>query len=66
MSKPYGMDEYDGYPMPEVPKNRKPLSKEEEERIGAELRKNIREILKTSPLRKEPLYRRTNEQRKIG
>lgn len=41
MKKPYGVEEWDGYPMPEVPKDRKPLTKEEEERIGAELRANI-------------------------
>lgn len=41
MKKPYGVEEWDGYPMPEVPKDRKPLTKEEEERIGEELRANI-------------------------
>lgn len=41
MKKPFGVEEWDGYPMPEVPKNRKPLTKEEEERIGAELRANV-------------------------
>lgn len=41
MKKPYGVEEWDGYPMPEVPKDRKPLTKEEEKRIGEELRANI-------------------------
>lgn len=41
MKKPYGVEEWDGYTMPEVPKDRKPLTKEEEARIGEELRANI-------------------------
>lgn len=41
MKKPYGVEEWDGYPLPEAPKDRKPLTKEEEERIGAELRARI-------------------------
>lgn len=63
MGKPFGMAEYDGYPMPNVPKDRKPLSKEDEERIGAELRENVRKIAK---IRKDPLHRKDNEERKIG
>lgn len=66
MGKPFGMAEYDGYPMPDVPLDRKPLSKEEEERISAELKESIREVLKNSAIRKDPLYKRINEQRKIG
>lgn len=63
MRKPDGIGEWDGYPSVSVPADRKPLSKEEEERIGAELRENIRELLRTSKIRKETL---TDEQRKIG
>lgn len=42
MKKPEGVGEWDGYPMPDIPPNRKPLSKEEEERISAQLRENVR------------------------
>ena len=66
MGKPYGMAEYDGYPSVSVPKDRKPLSKEEEEKIGTELRENIRKILKDSPIKKDPLYKKADKQRKIG
>ncbi len=34
MGKPIGMAEYDGFPSVGVPKDQKPLSKEEEEKIG--------------------------------
>lgn len=66
MGKPYGMAEYDGYSFVSVPKTRKPLSKEEEETIGVELRENIRNILKSSPIKKEPLHKKADKQRKIG
>lgn len=41
MKKPIGAEEFDGYPMPNVPKDRKPLPKEEEDRILAETRARI-------------------------
>lgn len=66
MKKPEGVGEWDGYPMPDIPPDRKPLSKEEEERIGAELRKNIRKIVEKAGFKKEPLYEKTDEHRKIG
>lgn len=68
MGKPHGMAEWDGYPMPNVPKDRKPLSKEEEKKIGAELKANIRKRLEESPPKKtEPLYKRLlSERRKVG
>lgn len=66
MGKPHGMAEYDGYPSAGVPKDRKPLSKEEEEKIGAELRENVRKVAKNAKIRKEPLYKKANKQRKIG
>ena len=37
MLKPYGMDEFDGYPMPNVPRDRKPIPKDEEDKIIAEM-----------------------------
>lgn len=43
MKKPYGVEEWDGYPMPNVPPDRKPLSKEEEDRILDEMRSRIEE-----------------------
>lgn len=66
LKKPDGVGEWDGYPMPDVPPNRKPLSKEEEEKVGAELRENIRKLVKKSKIKKEPLYEKSDEQRKIG
>lgn len=42
MKKPKGVGEWDGYPMPNVPKERKPLPKEEEDRIIAEMHERIR------------------------
>lgn len=45
MKKPEGVGEWDGYPMPDVPANRKPLSKEEEDKIIAELHKRIEKRL---------------------
>lgn len=64
MMKPPGMDEWDGYPMPKVPKDRKPLSKEEEERIGRELRENVLKHAKiTRVIEKE---QGADEHRKIG
>ncbi len=41
MKKPSGVEEWDGYPMPDVPSDRKPLSKEEEERLLDEMRSRI-------------------------
>lgn len=45
MKKPEGVGEWDGYPMPDVPPDRKPLSKEEEDRILAEMHERIRKRL---------------------
>lgn len=45
MKKPVGTEEFDGYPMPNVPPNRKPLSKEEEDKIIVELRKRAEKRL---------------------
>lgn len=36
MKKPYGVEEFDGYPMPKVPKDRPPLPKETEDKMVAE------------------------------
>lgn len=66
MGKPFGMAEYDGYPMPSVSPNRKPLSKEEEDKMCAELREKAREIAKDAKIRKEPLYKNAKKQRKVG
>lgn len=44
MKKPYGVEEWDGYPMPEVPKNRKPLTEEEEKRIREQLKENLKSV----------------------
>lgn len=41
MRKPEGVGEWDGYPSTNVPADRKPLSKEEEERILAEMDEKI-------------------------
>ncbi len=43
MKKPYGVEEWDGYSMPNVPSDRKPLSKEEEDRVLDEMRRRIEE-----------------------
>lgn len=45
MKKPIGVGEWDGYPMPNVPPDRKPLSKEEEDKIIVELRKRAEKRL---------------------
>lgn len=37
MRKPEGVGEWDGFPMPNVPKDRPPLTKEQEEELLAEL-----------------------------
>ncbi len=60
------MAEYDGYPSVGASKDRKPLSKEEEEKIGEELRENIRKIAKETKIRKEPLHKIAFRQREIG
>lgn len=44
MKKPYGIEEWDGYPMPEVHKDRKPLTEEEEERIREQLKENLKSV----------------------
>lgn len=63
MKKPYGVEEFDGYPMPKIPKNRKPLTKEEEVRIGAELMANI---LKNVKITKVIANEQAEENRKIS
>ena len=45
MKKPIGAEEFDGYSMLYVPQNRKPLSKEEEDKIIVELRKRAEKRL---------------------
>ncbi len=45
MRKPDGVEEFDGYPMPSIPPGRKPLPKEEEDRILQEIHERNREIL---------------------
>lgn len=42
MKKTEGVGEWDGYPSVNVPANRKPLSKEEEDRLIAEMHERIR------------------------
>lgn len=44
MIKPYGASEFDGYPSANIPKDRKPLPKEEEDKIIEEMKRRIREI----------------------
>ncbi len=44
MKKPYGVEEWDGYPMPDVLSNRKPLPKDEEDKILDEMRKRLEKI----------------------
>ncbi|MCM1168217.1 MAG: hypothetical protein NC401_19705 [Ruminococcus sp.] len=41
MKKPYGVEEFDGYPMPKVPRDRKPLPKETEDKMIAEALKRL-------------------------
>lgn len=53
MTKPYGMQEFDGYPMPNVPKDRKPLSKEEEDKILDEMEARIRNRIATQEAEKK-------------
>lgn len=62
--KPDGIAEWDGYQSESVSPNRKPLSKEEEDKIAAELRENVRKILKNATIRKEPLYKKKLKHRK--
>lgn len=45
MQKPYGAGEYDGYPMPNIPPDKKPLTKEEEDKIIKEMHERIRKRL---------------------
>lgn len=45
MKKPYGVGEWDGYPMPDIPPNREPLSKEEEDKLIAELHRRAKKRL---------------------
>lgn len=42
MKKPIGVEEFDGYPMPDIPSDRKPLPKEED-KIIAETIERIRQ-----------------------
>lgn len=56
MKKPEGVGEWDGYPSVSVPANRKPLSKEDEERILAEMDDRITARLDAQK----------NKQRKVG
>lgn len=42
MKKPEGVGEWDGYPSVNVPANRKPLPKEEEDRLIAEMHERIK------------------------
>ena len=42
MGRPGNVYEYDAYPMPNVPRDRKPLSKEEEDKLIEELHERIR------------------------
>lgn len=56
MKKPEGVGEWDGYPSVSVPANRKPLSKEEEERILAEMDARITARLEE----------KMNKERKVG
>lgn len=63
MMKPHGMDEWDP-PMPKVPKDCKPLTKEEEEKIGAELKENVLKHAKITRVVKEE--QEPDKHRKIG
>ena len=42
MTKPYGAEEFDGYPMTPPPKGQPPLTKEEEDKIIAEAKARIK------------------------
>ena len=66
LKKPNGVGEWDGFPSVSVPPDRKPLSKEEEKNIRAELKENMRKILKETPVRKDPAREKINTQSKIG
>ncbi len=45
MKKPEGVGEWDGYPMPDISPNRKPLTKEEEDKIIEELHRRTQKRL---------------------
>lgn len=62
MKKPYGVEEFDGYPMPKVQSNRTPLTKEEEDKISAKLRADVLKAAKiTSPKATISSTRKTRE-----
>lgn len=42
MKKPEGVGEWDGYPSVSIPANRKPLPKEEEDKLIAEMHERIK------------------------
>lgn len=42
MKKPKGVGEWDGYPSVDVPSNRKPLPKEDEDKLIAEMLERIK------------------------
>lgn len=42
MIKPYGASEFDGYPMTPPPKDQPPLTKEEEDKIIAKAKEQIK------------------------
>lgn len=52
MKKPEGVGEWDGYPSVGVPANRKPLPKEEEDRLIAEMHERIRQRKAANELEK--------------
>ncbi len=45
MKKPEGVGEWDGYPMPNISPNKKPLTKEEEDKIIEELHRRAQKRL---------------------
>lgn len=57
MIKPYGAEEFDGYPMTPPPKDQPPLTKEEEDKIIAEAKERIK---------REIAARKAEQSRKIS
>lgn len=52
MSRPGNVYEYDDYPMINVPKDRKPLPKEEEDKIMAKTIERVRQLKEAQELEK--------------
>lgn len=44
MGRPDNVYEYDAYPMPNIPSDRKPLTKEEEDKLVSEMKDRIKKL----------------------